>query len=181
MFFLKKENYIIEREALVDGRVISLFELQLLRGKVILPAVGDDAKSAVERLRKCKDVKIEFVQGLEQADRALVLARTKKAVLFKLSKELNAEKLRREGVRVVDIDALFELFVPHFKPGDETVVRIVKRGKGLDEGVGYFSNGVKVVVEEGADHINRYLEVVIKGVVNTPAGRMVFARPKYHG
>lgn len=179
MFFLRKENYIVEREALIDGRVISLFELQLLRGKVIVPYAGDDTKSAVERLRKCKDVKIEFVNGLDVSDKALSLARAKKAVLFKLSKEINAEKLRREGVRVIDIDALFELFVPHFKPGDETVVRLVKRGKGQDEGVGYFSNGVKVVVEEGATHINRYLEVVIKGVVNTPAGRMVFARPKY--
>lgn len=179
--FLRKEKYVIEPEALADGRAISLFEFQLLRGVVFIPRRSEDTNAAVERLRKCKDVKLQFVEGLETSDKALAFARSKKAVLFKLSKELNAEKLRREGVRVVDIDALFERFVPHFKPGDETVVRIVKKGKGQDEGVGYFSNGIKVVVEEGADYINRYLEVVIKGVVNTPAGRMVFARPKYRG
>ncbi|MEA3312674.1 MAG: hypothetical protein U9Q76_10700 [candidate division WOR-3 bacterium] len=177
--FARKEKYVIERDALVDGRVLSLFEMQLLRGKVYLSPEDDETASSIERLRKCPDVKIEFLPGLDSSEKTLFLVRSKKAVLLKLSKELNAEKLRREGMRVVDIDALFERFVPHFKPGDETVVRIVKRGKEADEGVGYFSNGIKVVVEEGAEHINRYLEVVIKGVVNTPAGRMVFARPKY--
>lgn len=179
--FIRKEKYVIEWEALVDGRVISLFEFQLFRGKVFLPPRTDDTAAVIERLRKCRDIKLEFVDGIDSSERALTFARSKKAVLFKLSKELNADKLRREGVRVVDIDALFERFVPHFKPGDETVVRIVKKGKGQDEGVGYFSNGIKVVVEEGAEYINRYLEVIIKGVVNTPAGRMVFARPKYRG
>jgi len=177
--FARKEKYVIERDALVDGRVLSLFEMQLLRGKVYLSPEDDETASSIERLRKCPDVKIEFLPGLDSSEKTLSLVRSKKSVLFKLSKELNAEKLRQEGVRVVDIDALFERFVPHFKPGDETVVRIVKRGKEADEGVGYFSNGIKVVVEEGAEHINRYLEVIIKGVVNTPAGRMVFARPKY--
>jgi len=179
MFFAKKEKYVIEREALVDGRVLSLFELRLLRGKAYVPPKDEETAPGIQRLRKCPEVQIEFVPGLASSEKALALARSKKAVLFKLSKELNADKLRKEGLRVVDMDALFERFVPHFKPGDETVVRIVKRGKGADEGVGYFTNGVKVVVEEGAEHLNRYLEVVIKGVVNTPAGRMVFARPKY--
>lgn len=175
----RKEHYIIEREALIDGRVLSLFELQIIRGKVLVPPADEDTASGIERLRKCPKVKVEFASGLTSPEKALSLARSKKAVLFKLSKELNAEKLRKQGVRVVDVDALFERFVPLFKPGEETVVRLVKRGKEADEGVGYFSNGVKVVVEEGAEHINRYLEVVIKGVVNTPAGRIVFARPKY--
>lgn len=177
--FAKREKYVIDRQALIDGRVISLFEMQLLKGKVYIPAQDEDNKAGVQRLRKCPDMKIEFVPEMGTSEKALGLSRKKKAVLFKLSKELNAEKLRKEGVRVIDIDALFERFVPHFKPGDETVVRIVKRGKGADEGVGYFSNGIKVVVEEGAEYINRYLEILIKGVVNTPAGRMIFARPKY--
>ena len=177
--FFKREKYVIEHDALVDGRVISLFEFQMLRGKVYVPANNDSSANGIARLRKCQDLKIELVPDIDTSEKALTFARSKKAVFFKLSKELNAEKLRKEGVRVVDIDALFERFVPHFRPGDETVVRIIKRGKGPDEGVGYFSNGIKVIVEEGAEHINRYLEVVIKGVVNTSAGRMVFARPKY--
>ncbi len=177
--FFRKEKYIIEKDALIDGRVLSLFEMQLLRGKVYVPKQSKELASGIARLNKCSDVKVEFVDALDSTEKALRLARSKKAVLFKLSKELNAEQLRRKGVRVVDIDALFERFVPHFKPGDETVVRVVKRGKEQNEGVGYFSNGVKVVVEGGATHINRYLEVIIKGVVNTPAGRLVFARPKY--
>lgn len=177
--FGRKEKYVIEHDALVDGRVLTLFEMQLLKGKVYVSPEDEETTAGIERLWKCPDIKIEFLFGLDSSEKTLALARSKKAVLFKLSKELNAEKLRQEGVRVIDIDALFERFVPHFRPGDETVVRIVKRGKEVDEGVGYFSNGIKVVVEEGAEHINRYLEVVIKGVVNTPAGRMVFARPKY--
>jgi uncharacterized protein YacL len=177
--FARKERFIIERNALIDGRVISLFEMQILKGKVYVSPRDDNTSGAIERLGKCPNVNMEYVSGLDTGEKAVSLARNKKGVLFKLSKELNAEQLRKQGIRIVDIDALFERFVPHFKPGDETVVRIVKRGKGVDEGVGYFSNGIKVVVEEGAEHINRYLEVVIKGVVNTPAGRMVFARPKY--
>ncbi len=177
--FTRKEKYVIERDALIDGRVLSLFEMRLLKGKVYVPVQDEDTASGISRLRKCSDIKIEFVPDLASSEKVLALTRAKKAVLFKLSKDINAEKLRKEGMRLVDIDALFERFVPHFKPRDETVVRIVKRGKEPDEGVGYFSNGIKVVVQGGAEYINRYLEVVIKGVVNTPAGRMVFARPKY--
>ncbi|MBD3286233.1 hypothetical protein GF359_06835, partial [candidate division WOR-3 bacterium] len=148
--FFRKEKYVIERNALVDGRVISLFEFQVLKGKVYVPSATDNQVSSVTRLEKCPGVKIQYVDDMKTSEEALAFARSKKAVLFKLSKELNAEKLRKEGIRVVDIDALFERFVPHFRPGDETVVRVVKRGKGPAEGVGYFSNGIKVVIEEGA-------------------------------
>lgn len=177
--FARKDKYVIERGALVDGRILSLFEMRLLKGRVYVPPKDEETALGIERLRKCSNVKIEVIPEMTSSERALALTRAKKAFLFKLSKELNAEKLRKQGIRLIDIDALFERFVPHFKPGDETVVRIVKRGKEVEEGVGYFSNGIKVVVEGGAEHLNRYLEVVIKGVVNTPAGRMVFARPKY--
>jgi uncharacterized protein YacL len=55
-------------------------------------------------------------------------------------------------------------------------LNIFQEGKEYGQGVGYMDDGTMVVVENGHDYIGEYKEVVVTKVLQTAAGRMIFAR-----
>ena len=62
------------------------------------------------------------------------------------------------------------------QPGDDLQLKIVREGKEADQGVGYLEDGTMVVVEDARRRIGERLAVTITGALQTPTGRMVFAR-----
>jgi uncharacterized protein YacL len=64
-------------------------------------------------------------------------------------------------------------------PGEELSVEIHREGKQPGQGIGYLDDGTMVVVEQAKRHLNEEIPVVVTNVHTSPAGRMVFARPKY--
>jgi uncharacterized protein YacL len=63
-------------------------------------------------------------------------------------------------------------------PGEPLVVAIIQEGKEVGQGVGYLDDGTMVVVEEGRSYLNRDVTVTVTKVLQTAAGRMIFARPE---
>jgi uncharacterized protein YacL len=63
-------------------------------------------------------------------------------------------------------------------PGEEMSVRIVQEGKEIGQGVGFLDDGTMVVVEGGRRYLGEQLDVVVTRVLQTVAGRMIFAQPK---
>ncbi|HUX76354.1 MAG TPA: TRAM domain-containing protein, partial [Anaerolineae bacterium] len=63
-----------------------------------------------------------------------------------------------------------------FLPGESIVVKIVQEGKEVDQGVAYLDDGTMVVVEDGEPYINQDVDVIVTKVLQTSAGRMLFAR-----
>jgi uncharacterized protein YacL len=57
-------------------------------------------------------------------------------------------------------------------------VRVIQDGKEANQGVGYMDDGTMVVVENGRDYMDRQIVVVVTKVLQTAAGRMIFARPE---
>ena len=62
-------------------------------------------------------------------------------------------------------------------------VRVIQEGKEHDQGVGYLDNGTMVVIENGRSHLDSEVDIVVMSVLQTSAGRMVFAQTKagHHG
>ncbi|HQF00355.1 MAG TPA: TRAM domain-containing protein, partial [Anaerolineae bacterium] len=58
-------------------------------------------------------------------------------------------------------------------------ISVIQAGKEMDQGVGYLDDGTMVVVEDGRDYIGQTVEVTVSKVLQTAAGRMIFARPDY--
>jgi uncharacterized protein YacL len=54
-------------------------------------------------------------------------------------------------------------------------------GKELGQGVGYLDDGTMIVVEGGRQYMNMQVEVTVTRVLQTVAGRMIFAHPKQTG
>lgn len=57
-------------------------------------------------------------------------------------------------------------------------VQVIKDGKEQNQGIGYLDDGTMIVVEEGRNHIGKTIEVIVTSVLQTSAGRMIFAKPK---
>jgi uncharacterized protein YacL len=81
-----------------------------------------------------------------------------------------------QGVTVLNINELANAVKTVLLPGESMKVRIIQEGKELGQGVGYLDDGTMVVVENGRRYINRTIEVVVTKVLQTSAGRMIFAR-----
>ena len=82
-----------------------------------------------------------------------------------------------QGVNVLNINALANAVKAVLLPGEEMSILVMQEGKELGQGVGYLDDGTMVVIEEGRQHINSNLDVVVTKVHQTVAGRMIFARP----
>ncbi len=83
-----------------------------------------------------------------------------------------------EGVQVLNMNELASAVKPVVLPGEEMTVQVVREGKEAHQGVGYLDDGTMIVVEQGRRLIGETSDVVVTSVLQTVAGRMIFARPK---
>jgi uncharacterized protein YacL len=81
-------------------------------------------------------------------------------------------------VKVLNINELANAVKPVVLPGEEMTVEIIQEGKELGQGVAYLDDGTMIVVENGRKHMNSSLNIVVTRVLQTVAGRMIFAHPK---
>ena len=81
-----------------------------------------------------------------------------------------------QGVRVMNLNALANALKPAFLPGDALRVRVVQPGREAGQGVAYLEDGTMIVVEGGSSYMEREVEVTVSRVLQTVAGRMVFAQ-----
>ncbi len=82
-------------------------------------------------------------------------------------------------MRVLNINALANAVKPNLLPGEELRVRVMQPGKDVGQGVGYLDDGTMVVVEGGARSIDSEIDVTVTRVLQTVAGRMIFAQPRH--
>jgi uncharacterized protein YacL len=86
-----------------------------------------------------------------------------------------------QGIQVLNINELANSIKPVVLPGEEINVKILKEGKEVGQGVAYLDDGTMIVVDNGRRHMGKTLDVVVTSVLQTPAGRMIFARLKEEG
>jgi uncharacterized protein YacL len=79
---------------------------------------------------------------------------------------------------VLNINELAYAVKPVLLPGEDLYIKIMQDGKELGQGVGYLDDGTMIVVEGGRQYMNTTIEVNVTRVLQTVAGRMIFAHPK---
>ncbi len=82
-----------------------------------------------------------------------------------------------EGVHVLNLNELANAMKPIAIPGEDLTVTVVKEGKEAGQGVAYLDDGTMVVVENGRRHLNGTITVTVTSILQTAAGRMIFAAP----
>ena len=83
-----------------------------------------------------------------------------------------------QGVTVLNINELANAVKPVVLPGEEMEVHVIKNGKEAGQGVAYLDDGTMIVVDGGKRHIGETIGVLVTSVLQTAAGRMIFAKPK---
>lgn len=190
---------VIDTSVIVDGRIVEILESGFLEGPFILPrfvlrelqSVADSTdpmkrtrgRRGLEVLNRLQELGVlevserdyEDVQG---ADGKLVrMAQDLRGKL--LTNDYNLNRVAHvEGVAVLNVNELANAVKPVVLPGEELHVQIIREGKEAHQGVGYLDDGTMIVVEHGRRLIGEPADVVVTSVLQTAAGRMIFARPR---
>ena len=192
---------LLDTSVIIDGRIADITQSGFLEGPLLVPrsVLAElqriaDASEQVRRNRGRRGLDIlnkmqkelhavqiydegdELATG--QVDAQLVrLARTLGAWI--VTNDYNLNKIAElQGVRVLNVNELANAIKPVMIPGEELTVHVIKDGKEAGQGVGYLDDGTMIVVEGGKKHIGETLDTVVTSVLQTVAGRMIFARPK---
>ena len=120
---------------------------------------------------------IDFEDAFEVDSKLIMLARTLRSPI--VSNDLNLNKVASlQGVKVLSINELANALKPVVLPGEEMTLRIVQEGKEAGQGIGFLDDGTMVVVEGGRRYLDTEIIITVTRVLQTAAGRMIFAQPK---
>ncbi len=192
---------VVDTSVLIDGRIAEIVESGFVYGTLIVPRfvleelqhIADSSDSLrrnrgrrgleiLSRMQREARTPVEIVAdetpGVTEVDARLVeLAKRRSRVV--LTNDFNLNRVAElQGVRVMNINSLANAVKPAVLPGEELRVRVIQEGKEPGQGVGFLDDGTMVVVEGGAKLIDTELEVNVTRVLQTVAGRMIFAQPR---
>jgi uncharacterized protein YacL len=119
------------------------------------------------------------VEGVREVDEKLVvLARQLQCPI--LTNDFNLNRIAElQGVRILNINELSNAVKSILIPGETLEMKIIQEGKEQNQGVSYLEDGTMVVIENGQRYLNQTIKVTVTKVLQTAAGRMVFAKPEF--
>jgi uncharacterized protein YacL len=188
----------LDTSAIIDGRIVDVVASGFLAGLLIVPRfvlgelqhIADDSHpgrrnrgrrgmDVLSVLQKDHRIEVEMSSdddpGVSTVDAKLVaLAQKRKAAILTTDYNLN-RVAQLQGVRVMNLNQLANALKPAFLPGEELHVKVIQEGKEPGQGVAFLDDGTMVVVEGGGDHIEGELDVTVTRILQTVAGRMIFA------
>lgn len=194
----EQPTLLLDTSVIIDGRIADVADTGFLLGHLAVPRfvlnelqyIADSSETLrrnrgrrglemLDRLQQNPDVHIEFIdvdpQDAQQVDDKLIsLARDLGGAIITNDYNLN-RVARLQGVKVLNINELANAVKSVFLPGEGMPIKIIQVGKEIGQGVGYLEDGTMVVVENGRQFLNQEVIVQVTKVLQTNAGRLVFA------
>ena len=192
---------ILDTSAIIDGRIVDICKTGFLEGIIVVAGFvleelrhiadspdllkrnrGRRGLDILNKIQKEMDTPVQIYEGdfeeLAEVDSKLV--RLAKVLNGKIiTNDFNLNKVcELQGITVLNINELANAVKTVVLPGEEMTAQIIKDGKEIGQGVAYLEDGTMVVVEGGKRHIGETIEVLVTSVLQTAAGRMIFAKPK---
>lgn len=192
---------ILDTSVIIDGRIADICKTGFVEGPLIIPEfvlkelqhIADSSvtikrnrgRRGLDILNKIQkelniDVKIntlDFPEIQEVDSKLLKLAQSINGKV--VTNDYNLNKVAElQGVLVLNINELANAIKPVVLPGEEMLVQVIKDGKESGQGLAYLDDGTMIVVESGKKYIGQNIDVLVTSVLQTAAGRMIFAKPK---
>lgn len=192
---------VLDTSVIIDGRIFDICQTGFIEGPLIIPNfvldelrhISDSADSLkrargrrgldiLNKIQKELSIETEVWEGdfpkIEEVDSKLLkLAQVLKGKV--ITNDYNLNKVAEvQGVPVLNINELSNAIKPVVIPGEEMNIEVVKDGKESSQGVAYLDDGTMIVVENGKKLIGQKIDVTVTSVLQTAAGRMIFAKPK---
>ncbi len=192
---------LLDTSVIIDGRIADIAHTGFLPGSLLIPRFvlnelqyiadspdnlrrqrGRRGLDVLSQLQKEPNIPVQIsdldVEGVREVDDKLViLARQLRCPI--LTNDYNLNRVAGlQGVTVLNVNDLANAVKSVLLPGEPLNVRIIQEGRESGQGIGYMDDGTMVVVENGRDYMNMETVVVVTKVLQTAAGRMIFARPE---
>ncbi|GKV55142.1 putative PIN and TRAM-domain containing protein YacL [Sporosarcina sp. NCCP-2222] len=194
-------NKILDTSVIIDGRVADIASTGFLEGILVVPQFVltelqhiADSSDTLKRTKGRRGLDVLKRLQTEEGPQILITDEDFADVaevdlkLVRLAKSMNGLVVTNDfnlnkvadlhGVSVLNINDLANAVKPVVIPGEEMHVAVIKDGKEHNQGVAYLDDGTMIVIEEGKTHIGNTIDVVVTSVLQTSAGRMIFAKPK---
>ena len=194
-------NKLLDTSVIIDGRVMDILAAGFLDGRLLVPNFvleelqkladsSDGMKRAKGRrgLDLVSDLQKSFPQQMLLVNEDYADVPDVDAKLLRLAKDANATIITNDfnlnklagiqGIKVLNINELSNAIKPVVISGEEMNVYLVKEGKELNQAVAYLDDGTMIVVENGKQFIGTSVIIVVTSVLQTVAGRMIFAKVK---
>lgn len=197
----KSNSKVLDTSVIIDGRITDIAKTGFVEGKLIVPqfVIGElqyiaDSSDTLKRNRGRRGLdvlkELQSIPGMEveiydgdfedvpEVDIKLIkLAELIKGIV--VTNDYNLNKVCEvRNVPVLNINDLANAVKQVVIPGEEMTVLVIKEGKEQKQGIAYLDDGTMVVVEEGKHLISKTIGVVVTSVLQTSAGRMIFAKPQ---
>ncbi|NLK86209.1 MAG: TRAM domain-containing protein [Clostridiaceae bacterium] len=196
------EPKILDTSVIIDGRIVDICRSGFIDGELIVPSfVLDELRHIADsqdplkrnRGRRGLDVLNMIQKDLKYPTRiengevssdaevdSALLKMAQKLDGKVLTIDFNLNKVANfQGVSVLNINELANALKPIALPGEDITVQVIKDGKENGQGVAYLDDGTMIVIDGGRRHIGESLNVTVTSILQTAAGRMIFAKPKY--
>lgn len=194
-------SILMDTSVIIDGRIVDIARTGFVPGALIIPRFvlnelqhiadsGDKLRrqrgrrglEVVANLQKdaklgvrISDVDVEGTRNVD--DKLVILARQMHAPV--LTNDFNLNRVAElQGVTILNINELANAVKTIFLPGEELAVKVIQAGREPRQGVGYLDDGTMVVIQDGGEYIGQTLQASVTKVLQTAAGRMVFAKPE---
>jgi uncharacterized protein YacL len=189
---------ILDTSVIIDGRIADVCETGFLSGDLLIPefvlkelqGIADSSETTkrtrgrrgldiLSRIRKQSHVSISIdtrdYPGIRDVDQKLI-AMAKETGHAILTNDFNLNKVAEvHSIQVLNMNQLANALKPIVLPGEHMRIQILKEGKEPGQGVAYLDDGTMVVVEQGRRFVGKFVEATVTSVLQTPAGRMIFA------
>jgi uncharacterized protein YacL len=194
-------SILMDTSVIIDGRILDIARTGFLSGTLLIPRfilnelqyIADSADGLrrqrgrrgmeiLSQLQKDPRIPVQIsdmdVEGAREVDdKLIILARQMKSPI--LTNDYNLNRVAElQGVSVLNINELANSVKAVLLPGETLKVNIIQEGREHGQGVGYLDDGTMVVIEDGIDFLHSEIDVNVTKVLQTAAGRMIFARPE---
>jgi uncharacterized protein YacL len=192
---------LLDSSVIIDGRIADIARTGFLLGKLTVPRfvlnevqyIADSSDTMrrnrgrrgleiLDKLQNTPEVEIDFldidIPGVTQVDDKLISA-ARRLDAHIVTNDFNLNRVARlQGVQILNVNELANAVKSVLLPGEEMAIRVIQEGKEAGQGVGYLDDGTMVVIENGRRFLNQEIPVQVTKVLQTNAGRLIFASPQ---
>jgi uncharacterized protein YacL len=200
---------VLDTSVIIDGRIADVCDTRLIDHKLVVPrfvlqelqAIADSSDKlkrnrgrrgldVLKRMQTNPKLELQMHDGnipelrtgerIRVDERLVILAKALGARV--VTNDFNLNKIAQlQGVEVINLNEVANALKTVALPGEILVVRVVKPGDQVGQGVGYLDDGTMVVIEQDRNAVGQEVSIVVTSVLQTPAGRMIFGRVEGRG
>ena len=190
---------LLDTSVIIDGRIADIAHCGFIPGTLLIPnfilqelqfiADSEDAQrrqrgrrglETLANMQKDKAITVKIsefeIPNVREADAKLMHVALELGCPI-LTNDYNLNKVAElQGIRILNVNDLTNAVKSILLPGEKLIVNVIQEGKEINQGVGYMEDGTMVVVENGRAFLGQKIDVVVTKILQTAAGRMIFAR-----